>query len=98
MRWSWVYTWLGEEPPSCLFTKRHKPASISPEHLAAQSTIRRNAMRCSRGVVEPNDLAGLESETAAEVSAGFMLGPYRTEGEVSAALGASIGHSRHVSS
>ena len=48
---------VGEEPPSCLFTKRHTPASISPEHLAAQSTIRRNAMRCSRGVVEPNDLA-----------------------------------------
>ena len=80
---------VGEKPPSALFAKRHKPATISPDQLSAQSSIRREALRAMRGPVETRDLDDLVSETAAEVEAGFMLGPFHEEKEVSSALGTS---------
>ena len=43
-----------------------------------------------RGVLDPSDLKDLAEETASEVQAGFMTGPYRSEGEVSAQLGTSV--------
>ena len=75
---------VGEELPSPLF------ALITPRQLESQCVLRREALRAMRGVLDPSDLKDLVEETASEVQAGLMTGPYRSEGEVSAQLGTSV--------
>ena len=81
---------VGEEPPSALFHKPPKPASISPQQLQSQCILRRESLKAMRGAPDPDDLQDLLDETANEVQAGFMTGPYRSEGEVTAQLGTNL--------
>ena len=78
---------VGEEPPSPLFAKRHKPASLTPEQLEAQCVLRREALKASRARASQDDLRDLVAETSAEVQAGFMTRPHCSEHEVSSLLG-----------
>ena len=73
---------VGEEPPSPLFAKRHKPSSLIPEQLEAQCALRREALKASRAHASQDDLRDLVAETSAEVQAGFMTGPHCSEREV----------------
>ena len=81
---------VGEEPPSALFHKRPKPASISPQQLQFQCMLRRESLKAMRGALDPDDLKDLLEETASEVQAGFMTGPYHSESEVTAQLGTNL--------
>ena len=78
---------VGAEQPSPLFAKRHKPALLSPEQLEAQCILRRSALKATRSQVSAEDLRDLETETAAEVQSGFLVGPFCTEQEVSDRVG-----------
>ena len=81
---------VGEEPPSALFHKRPKPASISPQQLESQCVLRRESLKAMRGTLDPSDLKDLLDETTSEVQAGFMTGPYHSESEVTAQLGTNL--------
>ena len=81
---------VGEEQLSALFNQRPKPASISPQQLESQCVLRREALRAMRGALDPSDLKDLLEETAGEVQAGFMTGPYHSESKVTAQLGTNL--------
>ena len=66
---------VGEEQPSALFAKRPKPAALLPHQLETQCVLRREALRATRGALDPSDFKDLQEETASEVEAGFMTGP-----------------------
>ena len=81
---------VGEEMPSPLFAKRPKPSLISPQQLESQCVLRRQALKAMRGELDPSDLKDLVEETACEVQAGFMTGPYHSESEVTSQLGTGV--------
>ncbi|CAE7283062.1 unnamed protein product, partial [Symbiodinium sp. KB8] len=66
---------------------RYRPASISTKQLESEATWRRRAI--STKTLSPQDAAILTELGASEVQAGFVSGPFRSEQEVSAALGRS---------
>ena len=78
------------EPPSALFQKRPKPASISPQQLEDQCVLRRESLKVMRGTLDPSDLKDLLDKTTSEVQAGCMTGPYHSEREVTAQLGTNL--------
>ena len=78
---------VGEESPSPLFSKRHRPGSLDFVQLSAQSKLRRQSLYLTKGLIAKEDLVTLQEESHAEVAAGYLLGPFKSEGEVSAHLG-----------
>ena len=86
---------VGEEQPSALFAKRHNPAALLPHQLETQCVLRREALRATRGKLDPSDSKDLQDEAASEVEAGFMTGPYHSEREVTANF--TVGLLRFVS-
>ncbi|CAE7215102.1 unnamed protein product [Symbiodinium sp. CCMP2456] len=74
---------VGQEVESPLFSKRPKPKEIEPEQLSAQAALRRQALQRMKGLTSEQDYAAMKAETAEEVAAGFLTGPYRSEREVS---------------
>ena len=67
----------GEEPASQLYFKKYKPAMLTPQQLDHQAAWRRKAMM-SKGMTDDERLQAhdLETESQAEVEAGFLSGPY----------------------
>ena len=42
---------VGEETPSPLFSKRHRPGSLDPVQLSAQSELRRQSLYLTKGLM-----------------------------------------------
>ena len=78
---------VGEETPSPSFSKRRRPGSLDSVQLSAQSELRRQSLYLTKGLTAKEDLATLKEESHAEVAAGYLLGPFESEEEVSAHLG-----------
>ncbi|CAE7229947.1 unnamed protein product, partial [Symbiodinium microadriaticum] len=66
---------------------RYRPASTSTGQLESEAAWRRRSI--SSKTLSPKDAAILTELGASEVQAGFISGPFRSEQEVSAALGRS---------
>ena len=66
--------------------KRHRPGSLDSVQLSAQSELRRQSLYLAKGLIAKEDLVTLQEESHAEVAAGYLLGPFESEGEVSAHL------------
>eukprot|EP00435_Cladocopium_sp_Y103_P054377 s1612_g17.t1 len=70
----------GPEPESPLYFKKHRPAQLTPQQLDHQAVWRRRALMCKpMAEDEKAQCADLESESQAEVDAGFLLGPFAQE-------------------
>ncbi|CAE7252640.1 unnamed protein product, partial [Symbiodinium sp. CCMP2456] len=74
---------VGQETESPLFSKRPKPKDLEPDQLKAQAVLRRRALQRMKGLTSEQDYKALKEETAEEVAAGFLSGPYHSEQEVS---------------
>lgn len=74
---------VGQETESPLFAKRPKPKDLEPDQLKAQAILRRRALQRMKGLTSEQDYKALKDETAEEVAAGFLSGPYHSEQEVS---------------
>ena len=74
---------VGQEAESPLFSKRPKPKEIEPEQLRTQAALRRQSLQRMKGLTSEQDYAAMKAETAEEVAAGFLTGPYHSEREVS---------------
>lgn len=67
----------GTEPPSPLYSKKYKPGLLTSQQLDHQAVWRRKAMM-SKSMSDDERLqaADLETESKAEVEAGFLSGPF----------------------
>eukprot|EP00439_Symbiodinium_sp_Y106_P025560 s8862_g3.t1 len=74
---------VGQEAESPLFSKRPKPKEIEPEQLRTQAALRRQSLQRMKGLTSEQDYAAMKAETAEEVAAGFLTGPYHSQREVS---------------
>ena len=77
----------GVEPECSLFPERHRPMQIHPDQLDAQAQIRREETMRRRPPSDPADSDALIAETAQEIEAGFLLGPFSSVEEVCEFLG-----------
>ena len=75
---------VGDEPHCPLFSKRPNP---NEQELEALAPFRRKLLVESRQGRGPEDVATLLRESAAEVEAGYLKGPFHSQEEVSAEVG-----------
>ena len=73
---------VGQEQESPLFAKGPRPMDLGPEQLKAQAALRRRVLQQMKGMTTEEDYKAMKAETAGEVVAGFLSGPYRSEQEV----------------
>ena len=78
---------VGDEPLCPLFSKRPKPKAVDVQELEDLAPFRRKLLLESRQARDPDEVATLLRESAAEVEAGYLQGPFHSQEEVSAKVG-----------
>ena len=84
---------VGEETPSPLFSKRHRPESLDSVQLSAQAELRRQSLYLTKGLIAKEDLVTLQEESHAEVAAGYLLVLSRVRGKCQRIWALTIGRS-----
>lgn len=66
----------GWEPESDLYQKKYKPPTLTAQQLNHQALWRRKAMMGRVGELDTSQASAVHEETAKEVEAGFLAGPF----------------------